>query len=270
MNTLMSFFLLVTGLGAGSAPVLTPAPVDSGPQADSMWVSDVQVEPAEVQAGMFFHGAAVSVSAILPEGLAIAVACVGPDERLVMNRKGKVFGLIWMNVEEVEFNDTPTLYQLETSAELGQLASPDGLQALGVGYGALEARAGTEGDGASRAELFDELVRLKESEGLYSVSEGTIRTSPAGPGTTRMTADFRLPAKTAPGVYGILFFGFSEGRGTLLARGEVLVTQVGAAAFISTLATDHGLLYGALAVAVAVSVGLLTGMVFGLGSKKAH
>lgn len=282
MDALIPILLFSTWMGPGiilapgstqadslvraASPVRTPGSV----QTDSLWVLELEVDPSQIQAGMFFSGATVSVSAILPEDAGVAIACVGNDEPVVMNRKGKVLGLIWMNVEEVEFNDTPTLYQLNTSKDYEQLAAPPALQALGVGYGSLEARAGTVGSGASEAELFNELIRLKESEGLFAASEGAVRTSPAGTGRTRVTTDFHLPAKTPPGLYRILVYGFSEGEGALLARGEVRLTQMGAASLISTLAMNHGLLYGVLAVVVAVSVGLLTGMVFGLGSKKAH
>jgi uncharacterized protein (TIGR02186 family) len=264
MNVLIPALFLGTWTGLGAAPSLQAL------QVDDLQVSALEVEPAAVQAGMFFDGATVTVSAIVPEELAVAVACVGPDERVVLNRKGKVFGLIWMNVEEVEFNDTPRLYQLNTSERLDRMASSASLLALGVGYRALEARAGSQGGEVGRVELFRELVRLKESEGLFAVSEGTVGTSPSGLDRTRVTTEFRLPDKTPPGEYEILLYGFSEGEGALLATGEVRLTQVGAASIISTLARDRGLLYGALAVVVAVAVGLLTGVVFSLGSKKGH
>ena len=46
--------------------------------------------------------------------------------------------------------------------------------------------------------------------------------------------------------------------------------MVGATKFISFLAINHGLIYGVLAVFIALVIGLLTGMVFGLGSRRGH
>jgi hypothetical protein len=86
----------------------------------------------------------------------------------------------------------------------------------------------------------------------------------------RVSTEFHLPAKTPPGEYRILAHGFAGGEGRLLGTAQLRVVQVGMAASIRTLATEHGLLYGILAVAVAIVVGLLTGVLFGLGSKKAH
>jgi len=48
------------------------------------------------------------------------------------------------------------------------------------------------------------------------------------------------------------------------------VRQGGVPAFIADLAAEHGRVYGVLAVAVAVGVGLLTGVVFGVGSRGGH
>jgi hypothetical protein len=86
----------------------------------------------------------------------------------------------------------------------------------------------------------------------------------------RVWTEARLPAKTPPGEYQILVHGFDGENGTLLGTVPLRVVQVGMAASIQNLATQHGLQYGILAVVVAIAVGLLTGVLFGLGSKKAH
>ncbi len=242
----------------------------SSPQADDRELTSLSIEPPRVEAGMFFDGATVTVSADVPGDVPVAMACIGGDGSVALNRKGKVLGLIWMNVGEVEFRDTPGLYLLNTSTELDRLAPPGTLTALGVGYEALEARASAEPEPRDRGSLFRELVRLRESEGLYSVSEGTVERSLSAGGMTHVSTQFHLPAKAPQGEYSVLVYGFPMGEGAIMAKGTLELQQVGAAAFISKLATEQGLLYGILAVAVAVVVGLLTGMVFGLGSKKAH
>jgi hypothetical protein len=246
-----------------------PSIPDRNPvQADTVPVAELRIEPEVIRAGMFFHGATITVSALVPDDVAVAVACVGAYESVVLNRKGKVLGLIWMNVGEVEFDDAPSLYLLHASAQLDELATPAALEALTLGYGALEARAGAATSSGNPGHLFRELVRLKESERLYAIAEGRVEMSPASHGMMRITTEFRLPAKAPTEDYQILVYGFSRGEGALLETGVVRLTQVGAASFIAGLAAEHGLLYGALAVAVAISVGLLTGMAFDLRSRK--
>jgi len=266
MGTLIQSLLLVLGTGLGSPPQEAPAPAEGEP------TTELTLEPSEVRAGMFFDGATIRVTALVPEGLGITVSCLGPEGPVVLNRKGKALGLIWMNVGEVEIDGAPELYLLHSSAGLDELATASSLEELGVGYAALARRAridGVRGDEEGDG-LFREFVNLKESDGLYAVSEGTLEAEPGTEGLVRVTAEIRLPAKAPPGEYEILAHGFAGGSGTLLAAAPLRVVQVGVAASIQNLATEHGLQYGILAVVVAIVVGLLTGVLFGLGSKKAH
>jgi uncharacterized protein (TIGR02186 family) len=266
MGTLIQTLLLMVGAALGS-------PLQEAPVATEQAVSvELTLEPSEVRAGMFFDGATVRVSAQVPEGLGVTVSCVGPEGSVVLNRKGKALGLIWMNVGEVEIDGAPALYLLHTSGELGGPATDSALANLGVGYVALEHRAtirGIPGEG-EEGHFFREFVSLKESDGLYSTSAGSVESEPGAEGMVRVWTELRLPAKTPPGEYRILAHGFAGEDGTLLGSAPLRVVQVGMAASIHNLATEHGLLYGILAVVVAIVVGLLTGVLFGLGSKKAH
>jgi len=221
---------------------------------------------------MFFDGATVRVRGVVPEGYGVTISCVGREDPVVLNRKGKVLGLIWMNVGEVEMEGLPVLYHLHASGALDRMATGFSLEALGVGYDALKSRAriGEADRGGGEAPLFDEFVSLKESDGLYSVSESAVRSEVAGPGRVRVSTEFHLPAKTPPGEYRIVAHGYAGDDARVLGTASFSVSQVGMAASIRTLAAEHGLLYGIVAVVVAIAVGLLTGVLFGLGSKKAH
>jgi len=184
-----------------------------------------------------------------------------------LNRKGKALGLLWMNVGEVSWGEVPDVYLVQASDALGKMAGPDALQALGVGLDAVRATS-SPGDGADA--LFDQLALLKAREGLWGVGEGGVDIRAVGDGSEVAAADFALPVRAPPGVYRIQAYAFVDGRGARIGSGEVRVTQGSLPAFISDLAAEHGLIYGILAVAVAVAVGLLTGVVFGLGSKGGH
>lgn len=249
----------------GWAAAFVPVAVSPQTGPDSAGVT-VSVEPAEVRAGMFFDGAVIHVAAAVPPGREVAVACAGDSRHLTLKKKGKVFGVIWMNVADVSFEAVPDLYLLRTSTLLEDLAPRDTLTALGVGYDALEARAGP---GPGAAGLFGDLIRLKERDGLWGVEQGSV-TLRAAAAEALATADIPLPAKTPPGTYRVTVYAFGDGGSRLVASADVVVRQVGPAAFIVELAARHGLLYGVLAAVVAVVVGLLTGIAFGSRSRGGH
>jgi hypothetical protein len=230
----------------------------------------MRVDPAEIKLGMFYGGAVVRVEAAVPAGFEAAVVCAGKEGRLELKKKGKVWGILWMNVGEVIFENVPSVYVLSTSEKLADLAEPSVLEDLGVGYPALESRALPSPGGSKDNELFGELLKLKESEQLFSIEEGGVELEP-GPGETfHVSARCFLPAKTPVGEIAVRLYGFSGHRGKLLDSARLRLSFGGATAFISSLAGRHGILYGILAVVIAIVVGLVTGFVFGLGSKQGH
>ncbi|MEJ2679339.1 MAG: TIGR02186 family protein, partial [Gemmatimonadota bacterium] len=212
-------------------------------------VGGMNVDPAEVPAGMFYSGATVHVSAVVPMGTAVAMVCAGTSHPLELKKKGKALGVIWMNVADVSFGEVPDLYLLHTSAPLDELAAPGTLRDLEVGYDALEARS-EPGPGAEA--LFGELTRLKRRDGLWVEREGAITLQPAADGMALATTDFVLPAKAPPGTYRVLVYTFRDNAGVMVGEGQVQVRQVGLAGFIATLSSERGLLYGVLAALVAV------------------
>lgn len=248
----------------GLVALLAAASPQSPPQHV---VGGINVDPETVAAGMFYAGATVHVSAVVPGGTEVAMVCTGESRPLKLKKKGKALGVVWMNVADISFDAVPDLYLLRTSDRLAGLAPPATLLDLAVGYDGLQARAGP-GPGAET--LFGELARLKSRDRLWDVAEGAVTLQPAADGMALATTDFALPARAPPGLYRIVVYAFRDGAGVMVGEGEVRVRQVGVAGLISSLATEHGLLYGALAALVAVLVGLATGVIFGLGSKGGH
>jgi len=264
MSTLIGSVMMALGVLSGNLPQVTPTPATTSGQGD------LELEPTEVQAGMFFDGAKIQVSATVPSDVQLTISCIGTADPVVLSRKGKALGLIWMNVGEVEVGAVPDVYLLHTSERLTALGSPSALSSLGVGYEALRSRITITGADGDEDRMFREFVSLKESDGLYGVVEKGIQRRPTQNGLSQAQTELTLPAKTPPGEYIVRVHGFQGGEGFLLAEGTVRVEQVGLAAAMGSLSVDHGLAYGILAVVVAVVVGLLTGVLFGLGSKKAH
>lgn len=221
----------------------------------------VEVEPANVEVGLFYCGQEVRVTASMADCDGVAIRVSGPEEPLVLNRKGKKYGILWMNVGEVHFKSVPTLYVLRSSRKLDELADTQTLDRLELGLPALEHRAAADAENEG-GDLFGEMVRLKEKDRLYSSQASGVEVRSLGAGRQEATAELCLPAKTAVGEYTVDVFSFRKGRGELVGSTTVHLERAPAVSFIRSLAADHGLLYGCLAVGVAVFAGLLTGFIF--------
>jgi hypothetical protein len=144
------------------------------------------------------------------------------------------------------------------------LASQDTLRTLGLGYEALHPLSEKD----SSEDLFEELVRLKESEGLYSSSVvAASLENQAGFERQEVNVRVPIPANAPTGTYRVQLLGFKDKQ--LVIHGEAIfeLGQTGLTALISSLAQEHGLLYGLLAVVAALASGLGVGFLFGSAAK---
>jgi len=230
----------------------------------------MRIDPSEIGVDLFYSGTAVHVEGVIPAGTDAAIVCRGQARAVELKKKGKVLGVLWMNVGDVVFEDVPSLYLLNTSGALAGLAEPPVLRDLGVGYDALESRALQSPGHDGSAGDFEEFLKLKESEQLYSVDESGVRIESGPNGAVRVSAECLIPTKAPWGEYEIDLFGFKAGQGELLRSERLQLAPAGVTARISALVEHHGLLYGVLAVLIALGVGLLTGLAFGLVPKKSH
>jgi uncharacterized protein (TIGR02186 family) len=242
-------YVLVACLGLAKAAAGTqPAP------------TELIFEPARGEIGLFHGGVELVVSAEVEPGVDVALVVTGPPTDLYMRKKERVWRLFWAPTKDVTFEKVPSLYILRTSKELDELAPKPILNELGLGYEAL--RSSIEADGEE--DLFQELIRLKESEGMFSL--GDIENQP-GRTTERTSVRMKLPANAPATTYSVQLFAFCGGK--LVTRGErdFELTQTKLIAFITSLAHEHGLLYGAMAVVVALGAGLGVGFLYGSAKK---
>jgi hypothetical protein len=166
-----------------------------------------------------------------------------------------------MNVGEIDIEGAPSVYFAQSSypESLSQSAAE-----MDFGYGALERRVSFLGDvtGLSHLKIFDEFVKLKESEELYRVEPGALRLTRAASGARGVSGTFAIPSRIQPGTYRVVLSVLRDGRRVETRTGSVEVRMVGLPALLKDLARHHGALHGLLAIVVAVAFGYLTGVVF--------
>jgi hypothetical protein len=222
--------------------------------------ANLRVTPDAIEIGTFFSGARVEVSAEIPTGSDAVIEVLGKKLEEQLLRKGRHWD-IWMNVGEIDIEGAPSLYYvLSSNPESFSRVAADS----SFGYLSLTKRIAFVGDvkGLKRMRIFDEFIKLKESEKLYGEYPGQLEVSHLAGDRSRVRGSFRIPSKVAPGDYLVRLSVHEDGRPVVTETASLDVAMVGLPAFLTMLALQHGALYGLLAVTVAVAFGYFTGLVF--------
>jgi uncharacterized protein (TIGR02186 family) len=221
---------------------------------------DLKVIPPRVEIGAFFRGPRVTVTAMIPQGAEAVMEVVGETRDEHLMRKGRRGGL-WMNVGEIDFHGAPSLYMaMSTNPKLLEV---DGA-ADPWGFPALKTRVTMSGlvQDQQRDELFDQFLQMKESEGLYKTFREPIKESEATGGLVPVKGEFQLPTNVKPGSYQVCLSVIQEGHIIAKDCGELKVEMVGFPAMIATMAYQHSVIYGILAVVIAIVTGFAIGFIF--------
>jgi hypothetical protein len=229
----------------------------------------VQVTPNEVEIGAFFDGASLKVAGEFPAGAEVVMEIIGQTQDAHLMRKGRRGGL-WMNVGEITIQGAPSLY-LAAATDAKLLAQAPGDATWG--YAALGKRIKFAGEvqAGEETELFQQFLKLKESEGLYGeLARGMeVSSTPGGGGVGR--GIFQLSGKIRPGTYRVRLSVVAQGQVVEQKGADLIVRQTGFPALLYSLAYEHAAAYGILAVVIALVTGGIMGLLFtGKGGGGAH
>ena len=217
----------------------------------------LQVVPPMVEISSFFHGREVSITGTLPAGHQAVAEVVGPVGQAHLMRKGRR-GPLWMNVGEVTVSGAPTIYLvLSSAADLLADASPWGLQPLKKHLtmaGQLQAK--------EKDEFIEQFLKLKKSEKLYAVLPEGLKLSPASNGRLEVAGRFWLPANVKPDTYKVCLTAVLDGKAVDQQCTDLSVHMIGFPALLISLAYQHAILYGILAVVIAIFTGFIMGYLF--------
>jgi uncharacterized protein (TIGR02186 family) len=223
---------------------------------------------AEIEIGASFTGASVTVFGVIerdePAGLPVdadyrvAVLLLGPRATVVAREKERILG-IWANAASQTINLPPSVYVLNTSVDLPDLASPNVLQRLQLGFDNIafvyQGRALINDPAA--ADFRTAFIRLKEGAGLYRQDVGV---GFVGDLVFRTTA--RLPASVPVGDYTAIAYLFAGDELVARAEEKLVITKIGLEATLAAFARTQPLPYGILVVAMALLIGWLGGVIF--------
>jgi uncharacterized protein (TIGR02186 family) len=214
----------------------------------------------------FYHGSSVSVRGQADPDVDLVIKIAQPNGHEVMKQKGKKGGFLWMNVGTLTFGNVPQLYEVHSTKPIAALLGEEERTANAIGYEALARHAEiaplkTEEE---KARWFGEFVKYKESSQLYASSVGKITFS-EDQGKHTYFINTPWPYQAPPGDYLVTVYAVRDGKVVEQAESRVLVEQVGTVKALSSMAKNHGALYGLLSIMVALGAGFGVGLVFRKG-----
>jgi hypothetical protein len=238
-----------------------------------------------IEIGFAYHGSTVSVRGEADDGVDLVVKISSPDGRQVLKKKGKVAGLLWMNVGPLELDRAPDLYEVFSTKPLEEILAPEERLAHVIGYDALERHVEVTpaASAEERATWFREFVAMKEDSRLYTESSGRIATERVGAGAPVLLVDAAVrpaegasgrqrysletewPHQARPGAYTVTVFAVKEGKVREQATATVHVEQVGAVKLLASMARERSVLYALVSIGIALSAGFGVGMVLRKG-----
>lgn len=224
-------------------------------------------EPNLIAIGAFFNGTQLTVSGKIAPENDVVVIVKGKQEELTLKKKGKALGLLWMNLGDVHVKKVPNLYILYSSKGRMELAAPDAKtwEQMGIGFEYLKKEMEIEAPEAERNDLAREFLKLKQKQGLYASHPGEISFGQKGGTEKSFNAAVWMPPRIPPGEYQVQVMEIHNGIIVGNSMDQLKVKEEGIPSMISSLAFNHSLFYGFLAVLIAVAAGLVMDFFFGTG-----
>ena len=215
----------------------------------------------------FYHGSTVSVKGLSDPGRDLLIKITSPEGHQTLKRKGKVAGVLWMNVGTLTFEKTPNFYEVFSTGRIDDLLPESEREQYTIGYGALEKHVEIEGvaNEAERAEWFGQFVKFKEASKLYASKDSTIERKLLPDGHEEYYIMTQWPYQAAPGDYTVTVYAVKNGKVVEQAESHVKVEQVGMVKTLATMAKKNAAIYGFLSIGIALGAGFGVGMIFRKG-----
>lgn len=233
----------------------------------------LNVTPDQVNIGIKFKGETLEITGEAPAGSDIFLKFESPPGTVSLNRKGKV-GPLWMNVDNVQAENVPKVYEILTSGSLTGISQKTKvLMEIGSDYSYLKEHARVTRRHDKTKEVLspedsdtylDGLVNIYQKRGYYKISEGALQVE-----NGRFHASMEVPTGIPPGSSNFTVYAV---KGDQVIKSEsfpLQVNSVGIVGWVRSEATMSGPFYGLIATIVALAVGLAIGILFSaLGRKK--
>lgn len=236
----------------------------AGHAAEPRLVPDVSQREIDIQsrftgAELLLFGAILYPSGVVPGGqIDVAVVLRGQTRPIIVREKQKVAG-IWVNANSIDFRSAPTYYAIASSRPLETLVDAKTAAIYELGLSRLQLSPSGEIANSEVKRFTNGLVALNSKNRLYT--EGANKVDITGQVLYR--ARLYLPSSVPEGRYTAETLLIRNGK--VIAADDSVVVEVsktGFERFITILAEEYSLIYGALAVIISLLLGWIAGVAF--------
>lgn len=214
----------------------------------------------------FYHGSSVSVRGVSDPDVDLIIKISSPDGHQALRQKGKVGGLLWMNVGTLDFENVPSLYFLSSTKKIDEILGKKEMAKDVLGYEALEQHVELTPvkDEAEKTKWFNEFVKYKTNSKLYSLSSGNITFTKEN-GKQNYYTLFEWPYQATPGDYTVTVYAVKDNKVIEKAEQKVQVAQAGIVKQLAGMAKNNASVYGIISILAALGAGFGVGLIFRKG-----
>ena len=215
----------------------------------------------------FYHGSSVSVRGISEPATDLVIKITSPEGHQVLKQKGKVAGMLWMNVGQLKFENTPNFYEIFSTRKVEDILSREEMEKNVIGFSALSKHVEITpvANEEEKTKWFDEFVKFKQDSKVYLASAGTISTSMRTDGKQDYYVLTDWPYQAQPGDYLVTVYAVQNNKVIEQATSKVNVEQIGMVKTLATMAQSSPAIYGFLSIGVALGAGVGVSLVFRKG-----
>ncbi|MBF0558117.1 MAG: TIGR02186 family protein [Nitrospirae bacterium] len=219
-----------------------------------------------IKIDFFYHGSTVSMRGVSDPGTDLIIKIASPDGHQALRQKGKVAGLLWMNVGELRFEQVPLLYSLHSTRKISDILSPEEMDKYAIGLESVGKKAEIQpvSSEAEKTKWYGEFVKFKESSNLYAETSGDISLNTNG-GEQNYYVLSQWPYQAPPGDYIVTIYAVKDKKVVEMAETKVFVEQVGVVKSFAEMAKNSAALYGTISIVAALAAGFGVGLIFRKG-----
>ncbi len=195
---------------------------------------------------------AIKREAPIPEGppLEVIVTVAGPSEPLTVRRKERKLG-IWVNSDSVEVDLAPSFYAVATSGPFKEILTNTEDLRYRVSIERAIRSVGAAMHIEAAQDFADAVIRIRESESLYSIRENTVAVDEQ----TLFRTSIDMPADLTEGDYAARIFLTRGGNVVSQYETTIDVRKVGLERFLYNMSREQPVWYGLMSLVIAIAAG---------------